>query len=411
MRLLAVLHDPWMALCFVHALGSELHGVVTYGGPEWAPRFAALGAPAVVLPPPTEATSLGLLEPGPGADRVAEEPCRLLSFKPSRRLEERAEELGASLALAPAVLAQRLENKLALRELATQAGIVSAPGPDDPVGLPPQRQVRVTGATGLPDLRAAVGAAGEEAVVVQSPRGFMGRKTWAVADVAAWETVREELAGKPAKVTRFVAGRPGTLNAVVDCAGTVLCTSPIVQLTGIPELTPYPLGSCGNDFTWRPSPHPGDGPYELARRLGPVLAARGYRGHFGLDFVVEDRGERPARTWLIEINPRLTASMALYSAWRPILVRAHLLAIDGGELRATGELPPLRGGQMILHNLGDAPCPPLSAAEAGVPDGDGDLPDATRLWSQVTTEVTPGATRGRLVRRGAVVGDDGALLD
>mgnify|MGYP000392117559 CR=1 FL=1 len=37
---------------------------------------------------------------------------------------------------------------------------------------------------------------------------------------------------------------------------------------------------------------------ELVRRLGPVLASRGYRGHFGIDFVVEDSASGPV-TWLI----------------------------------------------------------------------------------------------------------------
>ena len=402
MRLLATLHDPWMALCFAHALGDELAGVLTYGESDFAERFAALGVRAVLVPPALEATTLGLLGDASGAAFVAEEPSRLLCFKPSRRLEERAAALGAVLALAPASLAQRLENKLVLAELAADAGIPTAP--TDVVALPAQAKTTVRADTAFAALQALVHTDGP--VVVQAPRGFMGRKTWQVADAAHWAALRPDLVRRPTKVTRFVDGRPGTLNAVVDHASTVLCTAPIVQVTGEPLLTPYPLGSCGNDFTWRCAPDPRTGPYELARRLGVALAARGYRGHFGIDFVVDSE-----RTWLIEINPRLTASMALYSAFRPLLARAHLRALDGEDLRSTGELPPLDAGQLIVHNLGDAPVTPL--APRAEPLGGHALPSraAPRLvWPSITSEVAPGATRGRRVRVGAVVAAEGAVL-
>jgi len=415
MRLLAAMHDPWMALCFAHALGAELEGVLTYGDTRWESRFEALSLRAVLVPPCPEATTLGLLRDARGAAFITEKPSRLISFKPSRRLEERAAALGAELALAPASIAQRLENKLALLELASEASILPAPGPADPVGLPPQAKITVTADLGLAELRAAV-EAGQSEVVVQSPRGFMGRKTWSVVDETSWHSVRSELIGRPAKVARFISGRPGTINVVVDASGTVLCSSPIVQVTGDARLTPYRLGSCGNDFTWRPAPHPQSGPYELARRLGPALAGRGYRGHFGIDFVVERLSDKTSRTWLIEINPRLTASMALYSAWRPVLIRAHLAVLDGSDLRCTGELPAMEGGQLIQHNLGGVESTPLSAHEAGLPLGGAFLPDGTAdgqdscVWPTVTTAVAPGATRGRLVRKGAVVSNDGALL-
>lgn len=404
MRLLATLHDPWMALCFAHALGDELAGVLTYGEADFAERFAALGLRAVLVPPAPEATTTGLLADERGAAFIAEEPSRLLCFKPSRRLEERAAELGATLALAPASLAQRLENKLVLAELAREAGIPTHG--DDVVGLPAQRKTTVRANTTFAALQALVETDGP--VVVQAPRGFMGRKTWRVDDEAAWAALRPELERRPTKVTRWVDGRPGTLNVVVDRAGTILCTAPIVQITGEPRLTPYPLGSCGNDFTWRCAPDPRTGPYELARRLGTVLAARGYRGHFGIDFVVD-----AGRTWIIEINPRLTASMALYAAFRPLLARAHLLALDGEELRSTGELPPLEAGQLIVHNLGESTGAPLTADEVDEPLGTAALPsaEAPRLvWPSITSEVAPGATRGRRIRKGALVTDEGALL-
>ena len=407
-RLLASVHDPWLGLCLALALPNRLDGVVTFGDDATAARFAGAGVAATLAPRPAEAGTVALLADPAVAAEVARVPgTRLLVFKPSRRLEERAAELGASLAHAPASIAQGLENKLALAAIAEEAGIPTSPGVDR-IALPEQAKIRVTPSLDWPALCAAVRAPG--AVVVQSPRGFMGNRTWRVADAAGWEPLRSTLGGRPAKVARLIDGRPGTVNAVVDHAGATLVTAPIVQVTGVAWLTPFRMGSCGNDFTWRPAPHPGGGPAEIVRRLGPVLAARGYRGHFGVDFVVEDTAAGPV-TWLIEINPRITASMALYSAWRPALAQAHLEAVEGRELSVRGALEPLRGGQLIAHNLGATTAAPLDEAEVGRVTGGSALPTGEpHLWPQAATSVEPGGTRGRLVVPGAVVDAAGDLV-
>lgn len=75
-----------------------------------------------------------------------------------------------------------------------------------------------------------------------------------------------------------------------------------LQLTGVPELTDRPFGYCGNDF---------GAAKELDRqlvdeieratvRVGARLGSYGYRGAFGIDFLVTDDG--PLFT---EVNPRL----------------------------------------------------------------------------------------------------------
>lgn len=392
MSLLATVHDPWLGLCLGIALGERLERVVTFGDATHAAVYADAGVPVVLVPRPPEATTLSLL----GTDEaVAAIPkgARLLVFKPSRRLEERAAALGASLAHSPASIAQGLENKLALEGIAAEAGIA----------LPAQRKIRVRDDLSF-DALSPDGAP----VVVQSPRGFMGKRTWRVSSAAEWAPVRATLRGRPAKVTQFVTGRPGTVNAVVDHAGATLVTAPIVQVTGEPWLTPFPLGSCGNDFTWRPLPHPGDGPATLVQRLGPVLAARGYRGHFGIDVVVE-KTPGGSVTWLIEINPRLTASMALYAAWCPVLAHAHVDAVSGEALPQTGELPPVRGGQLIVHNTTDGVQLPLSGEDVGLVVGG--LPaDQRVLWPHVATRVEPGGTRGRIVAPGVIVDAAGDVL-
>lgn len=369
-RLLAALHDPWMAICLATARPGL--AVATFGDARHAALLAALTDDALVLPPPEVATTQALLDDERAAAFIAATPSLLLSFKPAARLEARAAALGARFALPPAALAGALENKLRLTELAE--GIALAPS------LAFEAADRVSWA----DLTAL-----GPSVVVQSPRGFAGRKTWPVQDPATWEALRHELGPRPIKVTRRLAGRPATVNCVVDRHGAVLSSAPIVQFTGVPWLTRQPLGSCGNDFTWRGPTDPADAVAAIAARFGAALARRGYAGHFGLDLLVGDE------VVLIEVNPRLTASFALYSGWRPALLDAHLAAVDGGAIEP-GALPPLAGGQLLSHPVPGGPGEAL-AADRWLP------PSAVRgetVWPAAAVADGDQGLRGRLVGRG-----------
>ncbi len=379
-RLVLVLHDPWMAVCLATARPGV--PVATFGGSDERQRLETLTDRAVVIAPGDDPSTRALLAHPEVAALVAEQPSRLLSFKPNKRLEEAAAALGATYALPPAALAGGLENKLALARLAADAG----------VDVPRQATIRLQGtwADAAPGLR--------RPLVVQSPRSQSGNRTWEVDDERGWDALVVALPGRPARASEFVRGRPGTLNAVVDHRGAVLVTAPIVQVTGVPWLTPYALGSCGNDFTWRPTPHPGEGAFVLAERLGAELARRGYRGHFGVDFVLGPDGPS-----LIEINPRLTASFALYAAWEPALLDAHLSAVAGEDIAAR-RLPPLAGGQLIATNVTSGSLPAL--------DGDGALPgtlEGDTVWSG-DGDVAGGGRLARYVTRGEVVDASGELV-
>ncbi len=381
MRRFILLHDPWLALC----LASVLPGVpvATFGRARERTRFARLGIEPLLVDPPAELNTRALLEDPTVAAAIATEPALLISFKPGRRNEETAAALGARFALAPASLAGPLENKLAFADLASEAG----------VPVPAQASCKAAGplAEVLPQLR--------RPLVAQSPRSHAGKRTFAIDSEADWDALCAALPGRPLRLAERIEGRPGTVHAVVDHEGAVLVSAPIVQVTGTPWLTPYPLGSCGNDFTWRPKPIPEPAP--LIEALGAVIAKRGYRGYFGVDFVVGPEG--PV---LIEINPRLTASFALYAAWAPALLHAHLDAIEGRRIEP-GRLPPLAGGQLIAHDLTEAPNVPLAPGRDTLA---GDLQDhELATWEHPGDVVTAGYTRGRAVTRGVVVNEAGEI--
>lgn len=356
-----VFPDPWDALCIAKLLPDR--AVISYAAPGASEAFAKAHIHARLVLPQGDLNTLNLLAAAP----TASQQDLVLAFKPSARLERS----GYRFALAPAAIAGAIENKLNLGEI---AGLAEIP-------IAPQGKVRA-GDDSFEQLAARFGAP----FVAQSPRGFAGKRTFRVQNSEDWAAVSAELIGRPMKIASWANGRPGTSNAVVDHLGAVMVSAPILQLTGDPDLTPHSLGSCGNDFTWRPGPHPEDRPAQMAEALGPVLAARGFRGHFGIDWVWDG-----TKCTLIEINARLTASFGLYVSHRPELLHAHLAASAGQPIQAR-RLAAVEAGQIVFYNVSGQDQAPL-----GGPDS----------WPAPGPVVAPEAKRGRRIIVGPVVDEHG----
>src|SRR3984885_1351056 len=124
-------------------------------------------------------------------------------------------------------------------------------------------------------------------------------------EVDALAAVLDELVS-PVAVAPFIEdGIPVNVGAVVWHDGVTLHPSS-VQLIGIPCLTQRPFGYCGNDF----GAVAGLAPDQFAAMeeavvwIGEWMGARGYRGAFGVDFLVTTAGP-PLFT---EVNPRFQGS-------------------------------------------------------------------------------------------------------
>lgn len=133
-----------------------------------------------------------------------------------------------------------------------------------------------------------------------------------------------------------------------------------LQLIGASVLTNRPFGYCGNDFAAVSDLEPEvlDRVEESTRRIGAWLGEFGFRGAYGVDYLVSE-GE-PLFT---EINPRFQGSthascrMSLHHD-ESCLVLEHLAAFLGLEAAAS---PPLRDqpsrfdpmSHIVVHNLGD----------------------------------------------------------
>ena len=135
---------------------------------------------------------------------------------------------------------------------------------------------------------------------------------------------------------RVVAGTPMSVLFAADGA--------TARRLGVQRLIVRPLGA--HPFVFRGAVGPLALPparlAELDAALQVLARAFGLRGLAGLDFV--DDGER---AWLLELNPRPTASLALYGAgW----MRAHVEAALQGRLPAAPAPPsaPLRGTEIVF---------------------------------------------------------------
>jgi hypothetical protein len=229
----------------------------------------------------------------------------------------------------------------------------------------PRSEIRNPRELTFPEAADAVGAQ----FVLQSAHGYGGRRTYLVSSPEEHAEATADIRAPECRIAEFVAGTPTTLNACVTARGVAVGPE-IVQITGQPSLTPYELGSCGND--WEAALRLGF-PYvdaaDTVRRLGTSLAEAGYRGIFGVDLIRRPEGGLV----VVEVNPRFVASIALHTQAEieegrlPLLAR-HLLAfmapeLDGASLEEHSE--PLAGAQYIAYHTGPEPAEVSGAARTG----------------------------------------------
>jgi uncharacterized protein len=138
------------------------------------------------------------------------------------------------------------------------------------------------------------------------------------------------------------------------------------RLLGVARQFP---GASGAPFLYRG----GIGPWSVSaetsarlRRLGEVLAADfALVGLFGVDFVLQD-GE----PWLIEVNPRYTASVEIHElALGRALLRDHVLAcVEGRLVEDSGSSVSRVVGKRVLYATRRFDAPPIAAPAFSIDD-------------------------------------------
>jgi hypothetical protein len=172
-----------------------------------------------------------------------------------------------------------------------------------------------------------------------------------------WPQIPERFAS----VAPFIEGAlPVNVGATVWADGGVTVHYPSVQLIGIPGIVTREFGYCGNDFGRARDIEPVvlDELEYSTRQIGGWLARNGYRGSFGVDFLVHE-----AHALFTEINPRFQGSTHMscrlsIDAGESCLMLEHvaawlgLPAPQGRPLRdMVAELPDR--AHIVLHWTGD----------------------------------------------------------
>jgi hypothetical protein len=149
-----------------------------------------------------------------------------------------------------------------------------------------------------------------EHFVIQYDRGHTGSSTVFVENERIFEHEQKLFPERWAKFSTKIEGNAWTLNACVTRKG-ILFGGLSYQITGIPQCTSKKGGTVGNDFTVSDRLHKEtlEQMKVITKHSGTIMQKAGFKGLFGLDFVVNEKGH----VYLIEINARQPASTGLHT--------------------------------------------------------------------------------------------------
>jgi hypothetical protein len=220
--------------------------------------------------------------------------------------ERLAEALGLEVCFPAAALRHHRDSKLTTTRLATQAGVASVP----------HVLARVRNYEHLREISRELGPD----LVIQLPHGDSGLTTFFISTAADFRWHARAIAGAPeVKIMQRIRCRPLTIEGCVTRHGTMV--GPLMmELTGFRELTPFRGGWCGDELAGNALAPDISLQARLATEaLGQRLARVGYRGYFGLDYLLDhDTGD----LYLGELNPRITGAT-------PLTTQA---ALDAGDV-------------------------------------------------------------------------------
>ena len=212
--------------------------------------------------------------------------------------------------------------------------------------------------------------------VLQHPRRGGGKGTFFISSQDDWykavrklhiqeiegEEIAEDISDLQVIVAKYIKGPSPSITGCVTRHG-ILSTNLQYQLIDIPELYNPEKGSglfCGHDWSSSKfSPEIEKQAYNIVEKVGKYFQKFGYKGIFGIDFVLN---EEKQKLYVTESNPRLLGSFPVITMVQmrnnePPIMAFHLLEylnadyeIDVTQINALMRKPKY-GAQMFPHNL------------------------------------------------------------
>lgn len=286
----------------------------------------------------------------------------LTVYKSSSKVEQTCRENDWTLIASPVKFGKKLfEDKIKFRRILEEIGVTPPPGEILPAKNLNFYKLKIKYGTPF---------------VVQHPRRGGGKGTFFISSQVDWhkavrklqvqelegEEVAEDISNLEVIVAKYVKGPSPSITGCVTRHG-ILSTNPQYQLIDVPELYNPKKGSglfCGHDWaSSRFPPNIEEQAYNAAERVGKYFSGLGYKGIFGIDFVLD---EDKQKLYVTESNPRLlgsfpTLTMVQLRNNEPPIIAFHVLEyldanyeIDIGQINALMRQPKI-GAQMFAHNL------------------------------------------------------------
>jgi carbamoylphosphate synthase large subunit len=144
--------------------------------------------------------------------------------------------------------------------------------------------------------------------IIQFKRGWAGKSSFIIRSEKDVEKLKR-FSGQKVKVSPFLEGKTFINNGCVLKNGQVLISPPGKQISGIKSLSNNPLSTTGRQWPAKIRNEEEREIGRIANKLGSLIYKEGYRGFFGADFLIT----KDKKIFLLECNPRLTASFVFYT--------------------------------------------------------------------------------------------------
>jgi len=143
-------------------------------------------------------------------------------------------------------------------------------------------------------------------LVLQTHFGWAGNSTFSAE---SWDEIKDKISSNViVKYSPFIQSSYSLLNNCCLTKFGLIQSPPAIQYTGISPYTKNPFTTVGRQW---PSFAPQKITNEINKiteKFGKILKEIGYKGFFGLDFLIYKN-----KVFLLECNPRLTASFDFYT--------------------------------------------------------------------------------------------------
>jgi len=172
--------------------------------------------------------------------------------------------------------------------------------------------------------------------VIQLGRGWAGKSSFLITSKTDYSVLFKSRPLLKAKISPYIQGKTYIVNGCILADKKVLVGPIANQITGLKNWTNNPLATCGRQWPARLPSQQQKKIVKIAGQVGRLMAQKGCLGFFGPDFLVDQKG----KVYLVEVNPRLTASFVFYTQLEARKVRRPLLSYHLGaflKIRAAGK--------------------------------------------------------------------------